>query len=86
MSLLASDLMNELRCNISDDDHFLEDACILSCGHNACKECIKKTKGREFTCQFADCKKKQKIKNLEKLTANKSDHAIDAQNAFKAAV
>jgi hypothetical protein len=70
MTELSSDVINALRCSLNTSDHFLENAYILPCGHNACMRCIKSMKGRQFECQFQDCKKKQTVKDIGKLTAN----------------
>ena len=67
---LTDDVLNSLKCCLNSKEHFLRDPLILKCNHSACKKCIEKKKGREFTCEFNGCGKKYKMKKVDKLQSN----------------
>ena len=70
MNLLSEETLNSLKCCLDSKDHLLKEALILKCNHSACKRCIEKKLGREFTCEFPGCGKKYKTKKIDKLQQN----------------
>ena len=69
---LTDDFISSLKCCLDSKDHFLQEPLILKCNHSACKRCIEKKKGHEFSCDFKGCGKKYKMKKLDRLKPNET--------------
>jgi hypothetical protein len=50
--MISNQILEELRCSLSDDRHFMIDPIPLSkCGHSACKNCLPKKKFNSVKCK-----------------------------------
>jgi hypothetical protein len=50
--MIPNQILEELRCSISDDRHFMIDPIPLSkCGHSVCKNCLPKKKFNSVKCK-----------------------------------
>ena len=66
-------LLDIIECAVHDDNHLVEEPFSLSCGHSACKNCVKETKFDSIICKkcnetnvfnFENCKASLGLKNL----------------------
>jgi hypothetical protein len=67
---LTEEILNTIKCCLDAKDHFLKEPLLLKCSHSACKRCIERKKGHEFTCEFPGCGRKYKMKKVDKLQSN----------------
>ena len=49
---LPEDVLNQMRCCLSDDGHIVHESIVLKCGLNACKKCVE----RVYTLECFGCK------------------------------
>ena len=61
-------LLKEIKCCITNDDHFVEEPILLKCGGNACKKCINDSVEPLIKCYR--CNNKHEKKKMLNLTIN----------------
>jgi hypothetical protein len=37
---IPEDILNQIKCCLNDDGHFVQEPILLKCGANACKKCV----------------------------------------------
>ena len=70
MSSIKEDVTRQIKCGLSsiDDEHFVIEPMLLSCGDNACKNCIENLNEMQKECNH--CKKIHKKDDLKKAVPN----------------
>ena len=47
---LPEDVLNQIRCFLSDDGHIVHEPIVLKCGLNACKKCVESSAVSTLKC------------------------------------
>ena len=67
-------MIKELKCAISDDEHFLIKPKALTCGHSICQNCIPDGPDEAIKCKICDLISHQDLTQLQ--VSNEAQHAI----------
>jgi hypothetical protein len=46
------ELYQQIKCCVSDDEHFIDEPILIACGHNACRKCIENLNEIQTSCRF----------------------------------
>ena len=72
--MLDEQLEDELKCALSDEEHFFIKPITLSCGHSACKNCIPDESNEEIKCKICDLVSE---KSFSKYVSKGAQHALN---------
>ena len=62
---MIDEIIEELKCAFSDEEHFLVKPIALVCGHSVCQKCIPDENIKEIKCKICDTASKR-IKEFKK--------------------
>ena len=54
------ELYQQIKCCLSDDEHFIDEPILIACGHNGCKKCIENLNEIQTSCRFCKTIHKKK--------------------------
>ena len=67
-------MIKELKCAISDDEHFLIKPISLACGHSICQKCILDGHNEGIKCKICDLVSNQDLTQIQ--VSNEAQQAI----------
>ncbi len=50
--MISDEILKDYYCSLVNDNHFLSEPCLLTCGHSACRKCI----GNKKTMRCTKCR------------------------------